>query len=76
MKSEQNKDSFEYSPSSFPWEDWRKYSMQAAEALREARGRLNHVLMVEAANKDDTTDTKRWMETVERLVREIERTYS
>ena len=76
MKSEQDKQTFEYSPSSFPWEDWRKYSTQAVEAVREARGRLNHLLMVETANKDDTTDTKRWMETLERLAREIERTHS
>ena len=62
-----------YKDNGLPEEGYERARRFAEDALRDARGKLNGLLIEQDATRQDTTDTKRWMETLAQIIREIER---
>jgi len=62
-----------YMDNGLPEDECERARRLAEEALRDARGKLNGLLIAQGAERLDTADTKRWMDILASIILEIER---
>lgn len=61
-----------YTDNGLPEDEVQRARRLAEEALRDARGKLNGLLIAQGAERLDTADTKRWMDILASVILEIE----
>jgi len=62
-----------YMDNGLPEDEVQRARRLAEEALRVARGALNGLSIAQGGQRLDTADTKRWMDMLASVIREIER---